>query len=208
MKLRYATHLLPAVLGTMVYYYCISSTPLITTVIFLGHSVLHSLLYTYPPWNELLLLPFQLPLPFIQGHAILSFPKIPLDTLLHALLLKLRLPCSFFLPRCLGLLLSLLKQPNDIFSLRQELACSLLIQLIIWIFARGDELSEPCGSLEEEEIADGACEGPVEENIGVPAAPLVERYPYSLLGSEVGVTRVRPESSCDESPVKVDGLVA
>jgi hypothetical protein len=93
-------------------------------------------------------------------------------------------------------------------SLGQELAHALLVDLVLGVLARGDELGEPCASLEQDEIAGSTRARPVQVRRGLQAAPLVQAHPERLLKGEVGVARPAEQARGVEATVELLARVA
>lgn len=85
----------------------------------------------------------------------------------------------------------------------EEHADLLLVVFVLRVLAGRDELGEPGRALEEREEGKGAGAGPAVKRVGSEAAPLVEDKPDSLLGEEVGVSAVGPETRGDEAAVEL-----
>lgn len=112
---------------------------------------------------------------------------------------------------------------------RQEFADALLVLCVLRVFTGGDVLCEDGRGLEEDDVGDGADDGPVVERVGHVAGPLVEEDPdcwefwwavldieclrglwewasgsereHTLLGGEVGMAAPGPETGHDEASV-------
>lgn len=75
--------------------------------------------------------------------------------------------------------------------------------LVLGILARGDELGEPGGPLEDQHEGHGTGKRPRRDDTGRVAAPLVENEPHELLGGEIRMPAVCPQARRDKAPVKV-----
>ena len=69
-----------------------------------------------------------------------------------------------------------------------ELPYILLVGFVLGVFLAGDALGEPSATLEEKQIANGANKGPIQQSVGLEAAPLVQCHPDGLLAGKVRVT--------------------
>jgi hypothetical protein len=88
-------------------------------------------------------------------------------------------------------------------SFGQELTHALLIDLVLGILARGDELSEPRASLEQDEVSGSTRARPVQVRRGFQAAPLIQADPERLLKCEVGVARPAEQARGVEAAIEL-----
>jgi hypothetical protein len=88
-------------------------------------------------------------------------------------------------------------------QLGQELADSLLINLVLGILLSAQLLGKPSAGLEEDQVRKGAHTAPVVEARGCDTRPLVKRNPDKLLADKVGVSRVAEETSGVEAWLKI-----
>lgn len=77
---------------------------------------------------------------------------------------------------------------------RNEPSHVLLVDLIVGILVRRDELSQPSRALEQREVAESADTGEADPRFASDSAPEVQKHPHRLLGREVGVARPREEA--------------
>lgn len=86
---------------------------------------------------------------------------------------------------------------------RHEGGDLVLVVLVLGILSGADEFGQPGRALEEHHEGARSDEGPAAHDAGGEATPLVEDEPDQLLGGEVGMTAVGPETGSDEAAVEV-----
>jgi hypothetical protein len=88
-------------------------------------------------------------------------------------------------------------------GLGNEHADVLLIDLVLLVLSRSNQLSEPSRALEKQDQESGASKSPAVHVVCSVTAPLIENKPNSLLRKEVGVSAVTPKSGSEETSVKI-----
>lgn len=87
--------------------------------------------------------------------------------------------------------------------LGNEHADVLLIDLVLLVLSRSNQLSEPSRALEEQDQESRASECPAIHVVGSVTAPLVENKPDGLFREEVGMSAVSPKPRGEETSVEI-----
>lgn len=80
---------------------------------------------------------------------------------------------------------------------------TLLVLLVLIVFARTNQLRKPRRRLKQEQVAKRARKSPIVQRKSLVAAPLVEEEPECLFCGEVGVAGVSPETGGYEAAFEV-----
>lgn len=90
--------------------------------------------------------------------------------------------------------------------LGEEHADLLLVKSILGVFARSDQLSQPCRTLEKQDQEPGASKSVAVKGVRGIATPLVKYKPDHLLRKEVGMSAVRPKTGSEKASVEINLL--